>query len=101
MTPDDYTKFGGFFNKVIRDYHGDETGEAKVSRYFCQFLWAVCIFVVCVSVYVYVEATLILTTLHSTSQTGMPPPSVRPASLTSERSASSRSSPCASASAAT
>ena len=29
MTPADYTKFGGFFNKVIRDYHGDESGEAK------------------------------------------------------------------------
>ena len=31
MTPEDYTKFGGFFNKVIRDYHGDESGEKKVS----------------------------------------------------------------------
>jgi len=29
MTPDDYTKFGGFFDKVIRDYHGDSTGEKK------------------------------------------------------------------------
>jgi creatine kinase len=29
MTPGDYTKFGGFFDKVIRDYHGDETGEKK------------------------------------------------------------------------
>jgi creatine kinase len=29
MTPEDYTKFGGFFNAVIRDYHGDETGEKK------------------------------------------------------------------------
>jgi len=28
MTPDDYTKFGGFFNAVIRDYHGDATGAA-------------------------------------------------------------------------
>ena len=28
MTPDDYTKFGGFFNAVIRDYHGDATGTA-------------------------------------------------------------------------
>jgi len=27
MTPSDYSKFGGFFDKVIRDYHGDETGE--------------------------------------------------------------------------
>jgi creatine kinase len=27
MTPGDYTKFGGFFNAVIRDYHGDETGS--------------------------------------------------------------------------
>jgi len=29
MTPADYTKFGGFFDKVIRDYHGDETGAKK------------------------------------------------------------------------
>mmetsp|Transcript_33649 Transcript_33649/g.77652 ORF Transcript_33649/g.77652 Transcript_33649/m.77652 type:complete len:399 (-) Transcript_33649:478-1674(-) len=29
MTPDDYSKFGGFFDKVIRDYHGDKTGEKK------------------------------------------------------------------------
>ena len=29
MTPEDYSKFGGFFDKVIRDYHGDETGEKK------------------------------------------------------------------------
>eukprot|EP00579_Thalassiosira_antarctica_P009716 CAMPEP_0201919276 /NCGR_PEP_ID=MMETSP0903-20130614/8227_1 /ASSEMBLY_ACC=CAM_ASM_000552 /TAXON_ID=420261 /ORGANISM="Thalassiosira antarctica, Strain CCMP982" /LENGTH=386 /DNA_ID=CAMNT_0048455781 /DNA_START=75 /DNA_END=1235 /DNA_ORIENTATION=- len=29
MTPLDYTKFGGFFDKVIRDYHGDESGEKK------------------------------------------------------------------------
>ena len=29
MTVDDYTKFGGFFDKVIRDYHGDETGNKK------------------------------------------------------------------------
>jgi len=29
MTPEDYSKFGGFFNAVIRDYHGDETGEKK------------------------------------------------------------------------
>ncbi len=29
MTPDDYTKFAGFFDKVIRDYHGDETGAKK------------------------------------------------------------------------
>jgi hypothetical protein len=29
MTPDDYFKFGGFFDKVIRDYHGDETGQKK------------------------------------------------------------------------
>mmetsp|Transcript_16271 Transcript_16271/g.19276 ORF Transcript_16271/g.19276 Transcript_16271/m.19276 type:complete len:418 (+) Transcript_16271:118-1371(+) len=27
MTPTDYAQFGGFFDKVIRDYHGDETGE--------------------------------------------------------------------------
>lgn len=29
MTPTDYSKFGGFFDKVIRDYHGDETGDKK------------------------------------------------------------------------
>lgn len=29
MTPEDYSKFGGFFDKVIRDYHGDDTGEKK------------------------------------------------------------------------
>jgi len=29
MTPNDYSKFGGFFDKVIRDYHGDETGKKK------------------------------------------------------------------------
>lgn len=29
MTPDDYAKFGGFFDKVIRDYHGDESGDKK------------------------------------------------------------------------
>lgn len=29
MTPLDYSKFGGFFDKVIRDYHGDDTGEKK------------------------------------------------------------------------
>ncbi len=29
MTPDDYSKFGGFFDKVIRDYHGDESGDKK------------------------------------------------------------------------
>ena len=29
MTPSDYSKFGGFFDKVIRDYHGDETGKKK------------------------------------------------------------------------
>jgi creatine kinase len=29
MQPEDYTKFGGFFDKVVRDYHGDETGEKK------------------------------------------------------------------------
>jgi len=29
MTPDDYSKFAGFFDKVIRDYHGDATGEKK------------------------------------------------------------------------
>mmetsp|Transcript_26646 Transcript_26646/g.53762 ORF Transcript_26646/g.53762 Transcript_26646/m.53762 type:complete len:388 (+) Transcript_26646:93-1256(+) len=27
MTPLDYSKFGGFFDKVIRDYHGDESGD--------------------------------------------------------------------------
>jgi protein-arginine kinase len=27
QTPGDYEKYGGFFNKVIRDYHGDESGE--------------------------------------------------------------------------
>ncbi len=29
MTPTDYSKFGGFFDKVIRDYHGDESGTKK------------------------------------------------------------------------
>jgi len=29
MTTSDYSKFGGFFDKVIRDYHGDETGSKK------------------------------------------------------------------------
>ena len=29
MTPIDYSKFGGFFDKVIRDYHGDENGNRK------------------------------------------------------------------------
>lgn len=29
MTPEDYSKFGGFFDKVIRDYHGDESGDKK------------------------------------------------------------------------
>jgi len=29
MTPDDYSKFGGFFDAVIRDYHGDESGSKK------------------------------------------------------------------------
>lgn len=29
MTPTDYSKFGGFFDKVIRDYHGDESGCKK------------------------------------------------------------------------
>lgn len=29
MTPDDYTKFSGFFDKVIRDYHGDLSGTKK------------------------------------------------------------------------
>lgn len=29
MKPEDYSKFGGFFDKLIRDYHGDETGEKK------------------------------------------------------------------------
>jgi len=29
MTPLDYSKFGGFFDKVVRDYHGDESGEKK------------------------------------------------------------------------
>ncbi len=29
MTPEDYSKFGGFFDSVIRDYHGDETGSKK------------------------------------------------------------------------
>lgn len=29
MAPDDYSKFGGFFDKVIRDYHGDESGDKK------------------------------------------------------------------------
>jgi len=27
MTPTDYTHFSGFFDKVIRDYHGDTTGS--------------------------------------------------------------------------
>jgi creatine kinase len=27
MTPTDYTHFSGFFDKVIRDYHGDATGS--------------------------------------------------------------------------
>ena len=27
MTPNDLNKFSGFFDKVIRDYHGDETSE--------------------------------------------------------------------------
>lgn len=27
MTPSDYSKFGGFFDKVIRDYHNDSTGS--------------------------------------------------------------------------
>ena len=29
MTPSDYSQFGGFFDKVIRDYHGDESGNKK------------------------------------------------------------------------
>ncbi|CAJ1955685.1 unnamed protein product [Cylindrotheca closterium] len=29
MTTSDYSKFGGFFDKVIRDYHGDDTGAKK------------------------------------------------------------------------
>ena len=29
MTPDDYSKFAGFFDPLIRDYHGDETGSKK------------------------------------------------------------------------
>lgn len=29
MTPTDYSKFSGFFDKVIRDYHGDESGCKK------------------------------------------------------------------------
>lgn len=29
MTPEDYSRFRGFFDNVIRDYHGDETGEKK------------------------------------------------------------------------
>jgi hypothetical protein len=29
MTPIDYSKFGGFFDKVIRDYHGDKSEEKK------------------------------------------------------------------------
>ena len=29
MTPEDYSKFGGFFDKVSRDYHGDESGSKK------------------------------------------------------------------------
>lgn len=27
MAPNDLSKFSGFFDKVIRDYHGDETNE--------------------------------------------------------------------------
>jgi creatine kinase len=29
MTPTDYSKFGAFFDKVIREYHGDESGNKK------------------------------------------------------------------------
>jgi creatine kinase len=29
MTPDDYAKFNHFFDKVIRDYHGDKSGKKK------------------------------------------------------------------------
>jgi creatine kinase len=29
MTPDDYSNFGGFFDPLIRDYHGDNTGSKK------------------------------------------------------------------------
>jgi protein-arginine kinase len=29
MTPKDYTTFGAFFDKVIRDYHGDDTGVKR------------------------------------------------------------------------
>ncbi|KAL7548350.1 hypothetical protein ACHAWF_011636 [Thalassiosira exigua] len=29
MTPADYSKFGGFFDAVIRDYHGDVSGDKK------------------------------------------------------------------------
>eukprot|EP00804_Cyclotella_cryptica_P025100 CCRYP_016554-RA/>CCRYP_016554-RA protein AED:0.48 eAED:0.63 QI:0/0/0/1/0/0/2/0/75 len=29
MTTTSYSKFGGFFDKVIRDYHGDEYGNKK------------------------------------------------------------------------
>ena len=29
MSPLDYSKFGAFFDKVIRDYHGDDSGDKK------------------------------------------------------------------------
>jgi len=29
MTPNDYDKFNNFFDKVIRDYHGDKSGKKK------------------------------------------------------------------------
>ena len=29
MSPLDYSKFGTFFDKVIRDYHGDDSGDKK------------------------------------------------------------------------
>jgi creatine kinase len=29
MTPEDYCRFRGFFDNVIRDYHGDESGEKR------------------------------------------------------------------------
>jgi hypothetical protein len=29
MTQKDYTTFGAFFDKVIRDYHGDDTGVKR------------------------------------------------------------------------
>lgn len=29
MTPSDYSQFSGFFDKVIRDYHGDASGKKK------------------------------------------------------------------------